>query len=291
MNKKHWSVYHILVWMSWVLLGGMVLVACHFLRRAYIADQFVIPSDSMLPQLQPGDRILVNKLIIGARIYDEFIFGNGHPLKSHRVKGWRKIQHNDILVFNFPINRKQQSIEFRLNYVYAKRSIGLPGDTVSIRGGYFHSSTHSGPLGDTTQQRRLSQTENQWIAPNVLHAMPFDSAHYGWTIKEFGPLYVPKKGDTITLDSINWKIYQKAVEYETGQKQTINPSKSTRQYVFTKNYYFMCGDNVLDSNDSRYWGFVPEEFIVGVVSHITYSQSRSSGKLQWNRLLKNVLKE
>ena len=59
-------------------------------------------------------------------------------------------------------------------------------------------------------------------------------------------------------------------------------------YVFRGDYYFFCGDRVLDSNDSRYWGFVPEEFIVGVVTRITYSRDRESGEFRWDRLLKGV---
>ncbi len=60
-------------------------------------------------------------------------------------------------------------------------------------------------------------------------------------------------------------------------------------YRFDGNYYFMCGDNVSSSNDSRYWGFVPEEFIVGVVSRIIFSRDRVTDEFRWDRLLKSVL--
>ena len=55
-------------------------------------------------------------------------------------------------------------------------------------------------------------------------------------------------------------------------------------------YYMMLGDNRDKSADSRYWGFVPEEFIVGVVTRITYSRDRESGEFRWDRLLKSLKK-
>ena len=294
MNKKP-DIWDILLRVMYAFIGLGVLVGVFIAVRVYVADQFVIPTDSMRPTLIPGDYVIVNKLIAGARIYDRLDFKDGDPLECHRVKGLRKVEHNDIVIFNFPLNRSKHRIEFKINYVYGKRCIGLPGDTVEIRNGFFLNSHYDGILGVAEEQRRLSKTPDSLIAGNVLHAYPFDFRHYGWTIKEFGPLYVPRKGGRVELDSVNYCLYRLVIAYETGKQLALDAGGHLRlggepidSYVFRGDYYFFCGDRVLDSNDSRYWGFVPEEFIVGVVTRITYSRDRESGEFRWDRLLKGV---
>ena len=108
---------------------------------------------------------------------------------------------------------------------------------------------------------------------------------------------MPRKGGQVVLDTVNFQLYRLVIEYETGEKLRVNAQrqltlggKPIDSYTFQGNYYFFCGDQELNSNDSRYWGFVPEEFIVGVVTHITYSRDRESGEFRWDRLLKKVNK-
>lgn len=148
----------ILKYLTWTLGGGCLLFAGWLLLRIFLCDQFVVPSDSMNPTLIAGDRILVNKLIAGARIYKKLEFGKDIPLRSFRTPGIRKVGVNDVVVFNAPRGYDRNRIEFRINYVYSKRCIGTPGDSVSVRDGYFRNNRHPGPIGDTGQQRRLHET-------------------------------------------------------------------------------------------------------------------------------------
>lgn len=293
--RRKLDSWDILLWVMYFLVGCGILVGVYIASRVYVVDQFAIPTHSMQPTLLPGDYVIVNKLIAGARIYDRLDFKDGDRLECHRTKGLREVKHNDIVIFNFPINRLKNRIEFKINYVYAKRCIGLPGDTVEIRNGFFRNNHHDGILGVPTEQCRLSETPDSLIADNVIHAFPFDDRHYGWTIKEFGPLYVPAKGETVSLDSVNFRLYHLVIEYETGQMLRLDARKQLTlggtpmdRYTFQENYYFFCGDHVLDSNDSRYWGFVPEDFIVGVVSRVTYSRDKRTGQFRWDRLWKRV---
>ena len=290
MTTKRFDFYDIIQWLLYLVIVIMIMIGIYFGCRVYIVDQFVIPTSSMEPTLIPGDRIIVNKLITGARIYDDFDFSEGVPMKSHRAWGLRKIKHNDIVIFNFPINDKDGKMEFKLNYVYGKRCIGIPGDSVYVEDGFFYTNTYDGELGDMEQQRILSSMPDTYVD------RPYDPHNYGWTAKNWGPIYVPKCGDSIVLDSYNYPFLRRVVEFESGENLRFNADgtlmlgdKPTGKYVFTKNYYFMCGDNVVNSHDSRYWGFVPEEFIIGVVSHITYSKDRESGGFRWNRLFKSVI--
>jgi signal peptidase I len=126
-----------------------------------------------------------------------------------------------------------------------------------------------------------------------MSAYPWHPA-YNWTVKDFGPLYIPGVGDTLAVDSISIVPYIKLVEYETDKRLNISDSgvylDSVRieRYVFTKNYYFMSGDYVENSRDSRYWGLLPEDLIVGKAFFIWRAKDRQTGKWIWRRFFKSV---
>ena len=83
-----------------------------------------------------------------------------------------------------------------------------------------------------------------------------------WTIKDYGPLYIPAAGDTIELSTRSIFLYGNFIEYESGYW----PEETSSRYVFRENYYFLAGDNVLNSRDSRYIGLIPEAYIVGIAA-------------------------
>ena len=255
--------------------------------RIFIADQFIIPTESMEPTLIPGDRVLVNKLIAGARIYTDFDFDpNGQDLKAVRLKGIRKLRHNDIAVFNYPINGKR--IAFKINYVYCKRIAALPGDTLMIKDGFYRINNYPGTIGIAEEQEKLAAETGH--APDEL-GWKMQHLALGWTIQNGGPWYIPRKGDIIDIGYKEALLYGRLLEYETGKRMEINDSTHTAlldgkpigKHRFKHDYYFMAGDNVCNSRDSRYWGLVPEEYIVGVVDRISYSRDRRTDKLRPER--------
>lgn len=121
---------------------------------------------------------------------------------------------------------------------------------------------------------------------------------YGWTRDNYGPIYIPKKGETVKLTMENIAIYERPIRtYENNElavrngKIYINGKEST-SYTFQMDYYWMMGDNRHNSADSRYWGFVPEDHIVGkpLVVWLSVSPDRNpeSSGYRWSRLLKWV---
>lgn len=268
---------------GWLLFGGWLLL------RLLVCDQFVVPSHSMNPTLIAGDRILVNKRIAGPRIYRSFDFSEEAPLESFRLAGRRPVRVGDVAVFNAPHGYDRGRIEFRINYVYAKRCIGAPGDSVSIRDGYFRNNRHDGTIGDLRQQQLFSAMPDSLFPPDVLRAFPFDDSLFGWTIRDFGPLYIPQAGATVAMDVRTWRLYRTVIEYETGRMPVCNSGAvrlgddTLRTYTFRNDYYFFCGDNVANSRDSRYLGFVPEEFIIGVVDRVRYSEDPATGRRRRER--------
>lgn len=118
-----------------------------------------------------------------------------------------------------------------------------------------------------------------------------------WNRDNYGPIYIPKKGATITLDSTNFPVYERVISVYEHNKTEVKEGKyyingkETNQYTFKMDYYWMMGDNRHKSADSRYWGFVPEDHVVGRPLFVFLSLNKDkgifSGKIRWNRFFKN----
>jgi signal peptidase I len=167
---------------------------------------------------------------------------------------------------------------------------------VSIRNGYYRNNNDRGVLGCRENQTVLREMPDTLISPEVMCAMPYDEHLPKWTIKNFGPLYIPRKGDVITITPKEAVLYLAILEWELKGKITIDWEKNKvfikhkllSRHTFLHDYYFAGGDNVVDSHDSRYWGLVPDIYIIGIVKRIEYSKARVTGKYDWRRFLRCV---
>ncbi|MFT3934726.1 MAG: S26 family signal peptidase [Chitinophagaceae bacterium] len=120
---------------------------------------------------------------------------------------------------------------------------------------------------------------------------PYDTIHTTWAVDNYGPLWVPKKDAKITLTPENYSLYDRIInvyEHNTSEwkdgKLYIN-GVATNEYTFKMNYYWMMGDNRHGSQDSRFWGFVPEDHVVGEAWLIWMSWDHG---VRWSRLFRRI---
>ena len=283
----------IIDWFLNAILVVSIVASIWIFSQVFLLASFRIPSDSMEPGLVEGDFVAVWKPTLGARLFNLNATLRLEQTAIHRVPGFRRVRRGDVLVFNFPHPNGWDKIEMHILKYYIKRCIGLPGDTLSIRDGRFRINGVSEPLGNLDSQERIGQTPPEGFADGIYKAFPFDSA-VGWNIRDFGPLYLPKTGDKVEMNRENYLLYRKLIAWE--QKAEINYNDSTvflngepiREYRFLKNYYFMAGDKGLNSQDSRYWGLLPEEYIVGKAAFIWKSVDPYTGQFRWERFMKKI---
>lgn len=141
--------------------------------------------------------------------------------------------------------------------------------------------------------KKIIQPKGFW----QFYTFPFDSA-YPWNVDNYGPIIIPKAGQTIELNRKNIVLYERIIKaYELndldiiGDKILINGKPAT-EYTFKLDYYWMMGDNRHNSADSRYWGFVPNDHIVGKAVFVWLSldnnKSLFDGKIRFNKLMRTI---
>ena len=270
-----------------------LLVGIGLVIQTTVISSFRIPTDSMQPTLQPGDNILVNKTIMGARIFNIWDAAEEKEVEIYRLPGMGKVKRNDVLVFHYPYPHKNDSLSMHLLKYYVKRCIALPGDTMGIREGHYYIKGMDGPIGNVEAQERIARLDKEDARGIVMDAYPWDK-YIDWTIQDFGPLHVPAAGQAVVMDSTAVKLYRNLVEWEQQKKLTFQGKKVflgdsvIQEYRFRENYYFVGGDYMENSKDSRYWGLLPEPYIVGVATRIWKSVDKSTGKIRWDRVMKKI---
>jgi signal peptidase I len=207
-------------WLDWTA-GLFPVIAVVFVLRSFLFEPFKIPSGSMIPTLQVGDLILVNKYHYGLRL----------PVWNKKIVANHDPQRGDVVVFHYPVDP-------RVDYI--KRVVGLPGDEVS----YLNKQLRvNGQLIPETPR-----ADPYYVKESVSYEQQLDEDLTG---VKHSILINPARGGTVT-PIVNFPYMENCRYSSEGVVCKVPPG-----------HYFMMGDHRDDSQDSRYWGFVPDENIVG----------------------------
>lgn len=213
----------------------------------------------------PGDTI---------KIVDTELFINGKPQEQ--------------------IPEKQYCYTIRTSTPFSAYAIENMGITeMSGNGNYYFS-----PLTEQMVEQMLKMDNVISVERYTAEEPCFPhSDHYAWTADNMGPLWIPAAGATIELNEDTWPLYERVIDvYENNDVEVrdgayyINGEKAT-SYTFKMNYYWMMGDNRHNSADSRYWGFVPEDHVVGKASFIWMSSDQNKSfpaNIRWKRIFTKV---
>jgi len=195
-----------------------------FLIRSFIFEPFRIPSGSMIPTLQVGDFILVNKFNYGVRL----------PIINQKIIPIGDPQRGDVMVFHYPEN---PSVD------YIKRVVGLPGDVLEYRDKKLY-------INEVEQKQQL-QGDYNYVEPGL------NFVHTQRLTEQLGK----RKHDMLVNPDMP-VLHIDAVIRFAGDENCTYSADAVRCKV-PSGHYFMMGDNRDNSRDSRYWGFVPDNQIVG----------------------------
>lgn len=271
----------------------IVAVAIALVFKAFIIEAFRIPTKSMENTLLPGDYLLVNKFIYGARTPNHIPFSE-IEIPSFKLPYISKPELNDLIVFEFPYENHEYVYDYHQNYI--KRCIGIPGSKLEIvnRSIFINDTLITNPenLLFTKQKSRPRSIPNPKIYPN-------DSK---WNEDYYGPIIIPSEGDTVTFSKKNVGLYFPIIKYElkddsveiNNHKIFVNGNEIST-YIIKQDYYFVLGDNRDESADSRFWGFVPDDKILGQAFMIYWSVDETIENesfldffrgIRWSRMMK-----
>lgn len=331
-------------WLDALLFAGIAAL----IIRTFIFEAYRIPTPSMENSLMTGDFLIVSKVHYGARtpmsigIPFTDIHIPGLQLPWFRLPAIDKVERNDIVVFNYPID--DVVIAQKSNYI--KRCVAIPGDTVSMvdatlfvnNAPAYHEATFrkfyrvqakaqmrvspskiktfgaelSGNLSQNdylinmTDDQAASMKnwpEVQVVEPYVLPAgynefsrTPFQFGRgFASNHHQMAAFVVPFKGQKVTLTKENWHIYRDIVAKYEGNTVTVSSGgyiingALTTEYTVKMDYYFMMGDNRDNSEDGRFWGFVPEDHVVGKPALVYFSWNSDPVGIRFERLFKFLL--
>lgn len=216
-----------------------------------------------------------------------------------------EVKDNQLFINNSPADNHE-----KMQFAYTVRTNGTNINPRTLdKLGIAKGDRHSGNSGYDMMPLTRENVDIIKKLPNVISVIiskPYiDQYHsifpnhpdYNWTRDNFGPLTIPAKGEQINITIKNLPLYERVIDvYEDndlevkGEDIYIN-GEITESYTFNMDYYFMMGDNRHNSADSRFWGFVPEDHIVGKPLFVYFSLDKDKkflSKIRWNRIFKAI---
>ena len=262
---------------SWVMI---ILIALG-IKQTIIAS-YHVPTGSMENTIMTGDFLFGNNFIYGSRTPDWIGIPYtrvGFHIPWFRLPALKQPVQGDIVIFKYPEDK----------YVhYVKRCVAGPGQIIEITDKQVYVNGQEFPNPPKSKFIRPTVYSRYWKDSNIYPRLAGNQDN-------FGPIYVPTKGDTLRLTEYPTQLLKNVIEaanhtfYIQDGKMVID-EREADYYIVEQDYYFMMGDNRDNSLDSRFWGFVPHNLVVGKAMFVWFSFDkemplyRITKKFRWNRI-------
>ncbi len=256
--------------------------------KFFSSEAYRIPTGSMEETLFAGDFLLVNKFVYGASS-PRYLPFTQIGLPSFSFPALESPDRGDVVVFESPVWRKNPAGGI-VNYV--KRCIALPGDSLEIRNGVVFVNGNRLPFPEHARRGKMIPLPEGYFEPGIYPpGAPFNAADYG-------PILIPRLGQEIRLHADSLELWRELIRREGHPVAVKYPfvlidGQPSKTYTVEHDYYFMMGDNRENSLDSRFWGFVPDDLIMGKAMIVYWSWDESSGNgslidrlgaIRWDRI-------
>ena len=250
---------------SWVKTIFWAIVVVMIINGIAIAS-FVVPTGSMENTVMTGDFLFVNKFIYGPTTPQVVPFFN-IPLPFYKFPAPKDPAKGDVIVFIFPGMREE--VKSPVFQYYLKRCVATAGDTLQIIGNHLIINGKESPL---PEHAAIDYSDYE-DPSDKFRTFPVGK---NFTRNNYGPIRIPKEGDVINLTQENyreWAIFiaREGHEIENSGTSIIIDGNIVNKYTVERDYCFGMGDNRDHSLDSRYWGFIPYDNVVGTPMIVYWS--------------------